>query len=213
MPRSTKIKDEPARPVISDPHDILMNAPAGVFTSTPEGSLIYANQAPADMYGYAAPQDLLASVRDVGAELFADPKDPPAVTSLLATEGIVKNYECEHLRRDGSCFWASGSIRTVYAEDGSISHYQGFATDITERKTADNQWQDTFYSMPDLIATVIRKAVTHGLPNHHQPHQFYQGASYGASHATDKKVSGRRPGHWGRSSTLLRNAARPGRDG
>ncbi|RQD65368.1 MAG: PAS domain S-box protein, partial [Desulfonatronovibrio sp. MSAO_Bac4] len=154
MPRSSKNIDEPARPVISDPHDILMNAPIGVFTSTPEGSLIYANHALADMYGYADPQDLVTSVQNIGAELFADPKDPPVVNRLLANEGTVRNYECEHIRMDGSRFWASENIRTVYAEDGSISHYQGFVTDITERKAADNQWQDTFDSVPDMIALI-----------------------------------------------------------
>ncbi|MFN2344042.1 MAG: PAS domain S-box protein, partial [Desulfonatronovibrio sp.] len=45
-------------------------------------------------------------------------------------------------------------IRTVYEEDGSVSHYQGFVTDITARKIAENQWQDAFDSMPDLIALI-----------------------------------------------------------
>ncbi|RQD65430.1 MAG: PAS domain S-box protein, partial [Desulfonatronovibrio sp. MSAO_Bac4] len=154
MSRPSKKKKQPNQTNFFDTQDILDHAPIGVFTSTPEGRLIYANQALADMYGYTAPQDLLASVQDVAAELFADPKDPPAVNSLLATEGIVKNYECEHIRRDGSRFWASGNIRTVYAEDGSISHYQGFVTDITERKISGNQWQDTFDSVPDMIALI-----------------------------------------------------------
>ncbi len=133
-------KQQPDTPspqtVFPDAHDILMDAPIGIFTSTPEGKFLYANQALADMYGYPAPQDLMASIQDIAAELFADPKDGPVVTGLLATDGMIKDYECEHIRKDGSRFWASGSIRTVYAEDGNVSHYQGFVTDITERKRA-----------------------------------------------------------------------------
>ena len=127
----------PSQASFSNAQDILDHAPIGIFKTTPEGRFLYANQALAEMYGYDSPQNLVASVQNIGAELFADPKDGPAVASLLATEGIVKDYECEHIRKDGTRFWASGSIRSVYAEDGSVSHYQGFVIGITERKRAE----------------------------------------------------------------------------
>ncbi|WP_052812934.1 PAS domain S-box protein [Desulfonatronum thioautotrophicum] len=122
-----------AQEVLSDVQDILDHAPIGIFKTTPDGRFLYANQALANMYGYVTPQDLVASVQNIAAELFADPQDGSALSRLLATDGMVKNYACEHLRQDGARFWASGSIRTVYAEDGSVSHYQGFVADITER--------------------------------------------------------------------------------
>jgi PAS domain S-box-containing protein len=135
MPKNQTLDSPPAQAGFpDDPYGILMDAPIGIFASTSQGKFLYANQALADMYGYTTPQDLMASIQDIAAELFADPKDGPAVISLLGAEGIVKNYECEHIRKDGSRFWASGSIRTIFAEDGSVSHYQGFVTDITERK-------------------------------------------------------------------------------
>ncbi|SDB44480.1 PAS domain S-box-containing protein [Desulfonatronum thiosulfatophilum] len=127
----------PAQAGFPNAHDILDHAPIGIFKTTPEGRFLYANQALADMYGYAAPRDLMASIQDIGTELFADPRDGPAVIGLLATDGMVKDYECEQVRKDGSGFWASGSIRTVHAEDGKVSHYQGFVTDITERKQSE----------------------------------------------------------------------------
>ncbi|TVQ96815.1 MAG: PAS domain S-box protein [Desulfovibrionales bacterium] len=126
-----------AQEVFSDVQDILDHAPIGIFKTTPDGPFLYANQALADMYGYPAPQDMVVSVQNIAAELFADPKDGHAVASLLETDGIAKNYECEHIRKDGSRFWASGSIQTIFAEDGSVSHYQGFVTDITERKRSE----------------------------------------------------------------------------
>lgn len=118
-------------------HASLMNAPIGIFMTTPQGRFLYANQALADMYGYTSSRDLTVSVQDIAAELFADPRDVSAVTGLLATEGLVKDYECEHIHRDGSRFWASGNIRTVRTKDGNVSHYQGFVTDITARKNAE----------------------------------------------------------------------------
>ncbi|SDB33905.1 PAS domain S-box-containing protein [Desulfonatronum thiosulfatophilum] len=133
----------PAQAGFSDAQDILDHAPVGIFKTTPEGRFLYANQALAEMFGYNAPLDLVNSVQDIAAELFADPKDGPTVTSLLAAEGIVKNFECEHVRKDGTRFWASGSIRTVYAEDGSVLHFQGFVSDITARKNAEQAERET----------------------------------------------------------------------
>ncbi|MFP4397769.1 MAG: PAS domain S-box protein [Desulfonatronovibrio sp.] len=154
MPRPSSKKKEPGQYPFSDLHDILTNAPIGIFTSTPEGRFLSANPELAEIFGYDSPEELIESVTDIAAELFADPKDSPAIIRLLATEGLVKNYECEQVRKDGSRFWASGNIRAVYAEDGSVSHYQGFVTDITARKISENQWQDTFDLVPDLIALI-----------------------------------------------------------
>ncbi|MFN2267206.1 MAG: PAS domain-containing protein, partial [Desulfonatronovibrio sp.] len=117
MPRPPKKKNEPYQTNFAESNNMLDQAPIGAFKTTPEGRFLYANQALADMYGYATPQDLVASVQNISAELFADPKDRTAVISLLENGGIIKNYECEHIRKDGSLFWTSGSIRTVYEED------------------------------------------------------------------------------------------------
>ena len=104
MTQPSKKNNHSSQPMGEASHDVLDHAPIGVFRTTPEGRFLYANQALAEMYGYPAQQDLMTSVQDIAAELFADPNDGPAVTSQLAAEGVVKNYECEHIRRDGSSF-------------------------------------------------------------------------------------------------------------
>lgn len=146
-------RNESASVLGSEAQDILEHAPIGVFTAKPDGKFLYANQALADMYGYASPRDMLASVRDAN-ELVTDPKEEPDVTNLLKSEGLIKNYECQRIRKDGSCFWVSGSLRAVYSDDGSISHYQGYVIDVTARKMAEKQWQDTFDSVPEMIALI-----------------------------------------------------------
>ncbi|SDB09023.1 PAS domain S-box-containing protein [Desulfonatronum thiosulfatophilum] len=128
----------PAQADFPDAKDILDHAPVGIFKTTPEGRFLYANRAFAEMLGYAAPQDLMNSVQDIAAELLADPKYGLSLSNLLAAEGIVRNFESEHIRKDGTRFWALMNIRTVYAEDGSVSHYQGFVNDDTARKNAEH---------------------------------------------------------------------------
>ncbi len=40
---------------IQDPHDIIENAPIGIYTTTPQGRYIFANPALAGIYGYTNP--------------------------------------------------------------------------------------------------------------------------------------------------------------
>jgi PAS domain-containing protein len=56
MSRSSKDNNKSPRNIFPDPQDILMNAPVGVFTSTPDGSFLSVNPAMAELLGYASPE-------------------------------------------------------------------------------------------------------------------------------------------------------------
>ena len=58
---------------------------------------------------------------------------------LLREKGEVFNYECRALSRDGSTIWTSKNAKAVLDKDGKVLHYQGFVTDITERKRAEEE--------------------------------------------------------------------------
>ncbi len=137
-----------------DALDILNQAPVGIFRSAPEGKFLYANQALAEIFGYSSPEELIDSVTDIAAQLFADPAQGEQVKLLLAEHGTLKNYECRQVRKDGNVFWASGNLNAVLDHNGNISHFQGFVTDISEKKASEEQWKTTFDSVPDLIALI-----------------------------------------------------------
>ncbi|QLA16097.1 PAS domain S-box protein [Desulfolutivibrio sulfoxidireducens] len=122
---------------------ILHEAPIGFFKSTPEGKYLFANPALARMYGYDSPEDLVSSITDIAAQTYANPSDREKFIQLLNTNGWVANHECQLRRRDGSTFWASRNARVVRHPDGHILHYQGFATDITDRKNAEACHRDS----------------------------------------------------------------------
>ena len=126
MPRHSKTANQPNQATFSDSHDILMNAPIGVFTSTPEGRFISANQAFAGMLGYDSPEELIKSVTDIAEQLYVDPADREKITRLLGKKGRVSNHEVRLRRKDGSIIWTSRSVRAVREETGRIIHYQGF---------------------------------------------------------------------------------------
>lgn len=118
-------------------HDILMNAPIGIFTSTPEGRFVSANTTLAAMYGYANAEELVRTVTDIGAQLYADPKDRIEFCRLLERLGEIVNYEYRLRRRDGTTVWVSTSARAVRNHQGQIQQFQGYTTVITERKRAE----------------------------------------------------------------------------
>ena len=120
-------------------HDILMNAPIGIFISTPEGRFLYANPTMAKMYGFSSPDELIHSVTDIGTQWYLHPEDRIDFQRRLARDGEIVNYEYQVRRRDGSVFWVSTTARAVRDNTGKIIEYQGYSTDITERKQAEEE--------------------------------------------------------------------------
>jgi PAS domain S-box-containing protein len=149
-------------PVQSDPdleecRELLMNAPVGIFTSTPEGRLVFANRALAELFGYDSPVKMTDSVTDVGAQLYSDPKDRVEFLRLMDTRGMVENHEFRMTRRDGSVFWASFMARRVSGEGTARVLFQGYISDITERKQAEDKFTKVFLTAPNCIAIVRLK--------------------------------------------------------
>ena len=119
--------------------DLIHNAPIGVFKTTPGGRYLFANPALAWMYGYDSPEELMTAVSDIGTQLYVDSRDREEFKRLLENHGQVVNHESRLYRRDGSVFWASRNAWAVRDEGGNIIHYQGFTTEITERKQAEDK--------------------------------------------------------------------------
>jgi PAS domain-containing protein len=51
---------------------IVENAVEGIFQSTPQGHYLLVNPALAHMYGYASPEELINSVRDISKSVYVD---------------------------------------------------------------------------------------------------------------------------------------------
>jgi len=117
---------------------IAENAVIGIFQSTPEGRYVTANPAMAKMLGYDSPEDLVAGVTDIGAQVYVDPRRRDEFQRLLREHGVVQHFELQAYRKDGSKMWLSASVRAI-SEDGVIVRYEGMNEDITERKLLEDQ--------------------------------------------------------------------------
>lgn len=112
------------------------NVNEGIYRSRPDGALLYANQAFADLFGYAEPADVLA----VNAfTLHAQPARRDELKVVVARRGFIANEEVEFRRLDGTTFWGLVSSTAVRGPDGAITGYDGAIADITARKQLEEQ--------------------------------------------------------------------------
>ncbi len=115
------------------------NAVEGMFRTTPEGRYIAANKALARMYGYDSPAHLIASMSDIGRQLYVDPTRRTALFSALETEDAVSNFELEVLRADGRTLWLRENVRAVRDAQGKLAHLEGTVEDVSARHWAEQR--------------------------------------------------------------------------
>jgi two-component system, cell cycle sensor histidine kinase and response regulator CckA len=117
---------------------IFEEAIVGIFQSAPDGRYLSVNPALAKMLGYDSPQKMLESVTNISDQIYVDPKRREEFRQSMERQGVVKNFECEVFRRDGSKIWLSVNARAIY-KDGVAVCYEGTNADITERKLLQEQ--------------------------------------------------------------------------
>ena len=118
---------------------IFDNTADGIYQSTINGKFIIANPSMAKIFGYETSDDLIKSVTDIGSQLYADPVERKKMAQLILSNGHIKDYELQVLKKDKKIIWVSANIRMVKDEKGDISYFEGTLEDITERKKAEEQ--------------------------------------------------------------------------
>ncbi len=145
-----QIKDhEQAALAFHDPHSMFMEAPIGVFTSTPQGQILSANPYIAQMFGYDTPQDALNAVSHI-SQLYADPADRAVLVDVLIRQGTIHNYECRLRHKDGNVFWSSINARVIQKEDQE-TYYVGFITNIDRAKRAEEELRRSECKYRELV--------------------------------------------------------------
>jgi PAS domain S-box-containing protein len=122
---------------------IFENAGEGIFQSTPDGRFLAANPALARMYGFDSPEELIRSLTDISRQIYVDPKRREEFKHLLDAFGMVRGFEHQVLRKDGTMIWTSVNARVVRDEQDTIRYYEGTAQDVTDRKQAEEALRES----------------------------------------------------------------------
>ena len=116
---------------------ILENISEGIYRSSPERGLIFANNSYLRMFGYDSLEDLRSVPRE---NLYADPADRKKLIAELEKTGTFGSQEILYKRKNGTTFWGLASSMAVhYPGTQIIDYHVGAITDITDRKSAEDQ--------------------------------------------------------------------------
>jgi PAS domain S-box-containing protein len=118
---------------------IYENALEGMWRVSHDGRVLSANPAMARILGYASPDDLIASLTDIGRQLYVHPLERDAVLRAYAEGTAIEGRELEFYRNDGTRIWVLTSARPVHDDAGRFLFAEGFVTDITRRKRAEEE--------------------------------------------------------------------------
>ncbi len=108
--------------------------PVGLYRTAPDGRILDANLALVQMLGYLDRETLLG-VNVV--DLYVDGEQREGWQARIGREGLIRDFEAQFRRRDGTTIWVQDSARAVRDETGRVRHYEGSLQDITERKRAE----------------------------------------------------------------------------
>jgi len=118
---------------------IFENTVEGICRTTPDGRILAANPAVARMLGYASPQELIAAVTDIRQQVYLDPKRREELRGIIERQDVIKGYQLQFRRKDGSPLWVSLNTRAIRDAGGAILHYESTLEDISERKETEQE--------------------------------------------------------------------------
>ena len=110
---------------------ITENVSDGIYRSTAEEGIVYANQAFVEMFGYQDLEELKAAG---GEALYADLARREKLIEKEVENGRLDREEVRFRRKDGTTFVGLLSSQQVEGEDQGKTYFDGAITDITERK-------------------------------------------------------------------------------
>ena len=113
---------------------IFENNVVGIYQSTLDGRYLSANPAIAQMFGYDNPEEFMAGVTNIGAQLYVDPADRQRAMRTLRESDRLESFEVRTRRRDGSLMWNLINSRAVRDACGRIEYIEGVIADVTRLK-------------------------------------------------------------------------------
>lgn len=135
---SQRKKDEKALRHSEEKYRTIFNqAVEGIYQATPGGAFLNANPALSHLLGYSSPQELMDTVKDIGRQLYVEPKRREEFCRMLERLDVMTDFESQMYRSDGTTIWISENARVIRNPEGQVQWYQGFLVDISGRKQAE----------------------------------------------------------------------------
>ncbi|MFX1577397.1 MAG: PAS domain S-box protein [Promethearchaeota archaeon] len=113
---------------------LVESVPVGLFRTTPDGRILDANPALAEMLGFDNKEAL---IQRKASEFYVDPRARKKWEELVRKEEVVRAFEAHFRSIDGELLWIELNARAIRDANGEVYCYEGTIEDITERKEAE----------------------------------------------------------------------------
>ncbi|MCF8232258.1 MAG: response regulator [Bacteroidales bacterium] len=110
--------------------ELMDNAVMGYYKTSPDGTIIYANNTLVKMLGYKSLEEL--QQRNLEESGFEPEYHRKYFKEKIEEQGAVYGLEATWLRKDGQHLYVRENARLVRDENGNISHYEGSVENITD---------------------------------------------------------------------------------
>ena len=120
--------------------NIFENAPFGIYQTTLEGKILFANPALVKMLKFET-LDLLLE-RDISKTGFINDSDRNFFLDKIIKEERIYNYHTQWMANDGSIIFISENARLVKDDFGKIKYIEGMVEDITERMKVEEKLRE-----------------------------------------------------------------------
>ena len=110
---------------------IVENATIGMYQTTPDGRILFANKMLLQMLGYSFEQLQQINLNETKGKR-------RHFTSLIEEQGIITGREDVWERADGSKIYVNESAWAIHDKNNNTLYYEGIIEDITKRKQAED---------------------------------------------------------------------------
>lgn len=123
----------------------------GIYRTTLNGKLIFANTALAHMAGYTSPEEMMGHINHT-EQFYVRPQSRIDFLNHINDYGVIHNFEAQVYRKDRSKIWICENAWKVNDAKGKLLFFEGTVQDITDRKRLATEHEKR------LRETIARKA-------------------------------------------------------
>lgn len=116
------------------------NLPLGIFRSTYDGRVIFANPAMAHIYGFDSVDEIL---NRPAKEYYSRDNDREIMLNKLAEQGVLLDYVTLEQKKDGSKIWISTNYKGTFDQNNKLEYIEGTIEDITERRRTEESLRES----------------------------------------------------------------------
>ena len=120
--------------------DMFENLPIGVYRTSPDGRILYANAALVNLLGYETLEELIGVHFDF--QQFAT-YSRAEFRKQIEEGGEIKGFESAWKTRQGAALQLREHVRCIRDAGGAVRYYEGTLEDITKKRRAEEALQES----------------------------------------------------------------------